>query len=312
MIITLTLNPALDKTLVLSELTVGKVNRVKSIRRDAGGKGLLVSKTIGALGKESMALGVVGGATGQFILSQLDELGIANDLVEVNTETRTNLKIIDNQNKSLTEINEPGAPLHNMVIEDVLYTLKSHVMKDDVVILAGSLPEGCKDDIYANIIIHCKKVGAKVYLDSEGEPLRLGIEQKPYMIKPNKFELSSLCGCDPEDDIALLTYAKKLVKEGIPKVLLSLGALGAIYISDDFVLRAHGLDVPVVGRSGAGDALTAGMVMAEEEGKSPEECLRFAMACASAKIMVAGTQPPEAETVEQLLPKVEIFDMQNI
>ncbi len=311
MIITLTLNPALDKTLVLSELEVGKVNRVKSIRRDAGGKGLLVSKTIGSLGKESMAIGVVGGTIGQFILSQLDSLGIANDLVEVNTETRTNLKIIDNKNKSFTEINEPGAPLHNMVIEEVFYTLKSHVVKGDRVVLAGSLPEGCRDDIYAQIINHCNSVGAKVYLDAEGEPLRLGIEQKPYMIKPNKFELSSLCGCDPEDDIALLAYAKQLVKNGVPNVLLSLGALGAIFVSKDFVLRAHGLEVPVVGRSGAGDALTAGMVMAEEEGKSPEECLRFAIACASAKIMVAGTQPPEAETVEQLLPQVKIFNMQS-
>ncbi|NLJ65515.1 MAG: 1-phosphofructokinase [Christensenellaceae bacterium] len=312
MIITLTLNTALDKTLVMDELHVGKVNRVKSIRRDAGGKGLLVSKTLSALGSESVALGIVGGSIGHFILSQLDELGIANDLVEVNMETRTNLKIIDNKNGTYTEINEPGALLHNMVIEEVFYTLQSHVRQGDSVVLAGSLPEGCREDIYADMISHCKAEGAKVYLDTEGEPLRLGIARKPFMIKPNKFELASLCSCDPEDDIALLAEAKRLVSTGIEYVLLSLGALGAIFVSKDFTLRARGLSVPVVGRSGAGDAMTAAMVMSMEKGLSPEECLRFAVASASAKIMVAGTQPPEIETVEELLPKVVITDMKGL
>lgn len=311
MIITVTLNPALDKTLVLAEFHPGMVNRVKSIRRDAGGKGLLVSKTIEALGGESVAISIVGGATGQFIRGQLDEMGIQNDLVEVNTETRTNLKIIDNTKKTYTEINEPGAPVHEMVVEEAVYALESHMRKGDAVVLAGSLPEGCKPGIYADIIEVCKAAGARVYLDCDGEAFKLGVASKPHLIKPNKYELAELCGCDPEDDIACMQEAKQLVAQGVGSVLLSLGAYGALYVSENFCLRGQGIKVPVIGRSGAGDAMTAAMVLGEEKGMPPEERLRYAIASASAKIMVAGTQPPERETVEEMLPKVIVTNMKG-
>ena len=311
MIITVTLNPALDKTLVLAEFHPGMVNRVKSIRRDAGGKGLLVSKTIEALGGESIAISIVGGATGQFIRGQLDEMGIQNDLVEVNTGTRTNLKIIDNTKKTYTEINEPGAPVHEMVVEEAVYALESHMRKGDAVVLAGSLPEGCKPGIYADIIEVCKAAGARVYLDCDGEAFKLGVAAKPHLIKPNKYELAELCGCDPEDDIACMQEAKQLVAQGVGSVLLSLGAYGALYVSENFCLRGQGIKVPVIGRSGAGDAMTAAMVLGEEKGMPPEERLRYAIASASAKIMVAGTQPPERETVEEMLPKVIVTNMKG-
>lgn len=311
MIITVTLNPALDRTLVLAEFHPGMVNRVKSIRRDAGGKGLLVSKTIEALGGESVAISIVGGATGQFIRGQLDEMGIQNDLVEVNTETRTNLKIIDNTKKTYTEINEPGAPVHEMVVEEAVYALESHMRKGDAVVLAGSLPEGCKPGIYADIIQVCKAAGARVYLDCDGEAFKLGVAAKPHLIKPNKYELAELCGCDPEDDIACMQEAKQLVAQGVGSVLLSLGAYGALYVSENFCLRGQGIKVPVIGRSGAGDAMTAAMVLGEEKGMPPEERLRYAIASASAKIMVAGTQPPERETVEEMLPKVVVTNMKG-
>lgn len=309
MIITVTLNPALDKTLVLSEFHPGMVNRVKSIRRDAGGKGLLVSKTIMALGGESVAIAIVGGATGQYIRGQLDELGVEHDLVEVNAETRTNLKIIDNQSKIYTEVNEPGAAVSDMAVDEVIYTLQSRVRKGDKVVLAGSLPEGCRREIYAELIAYCKQIGADASLDCDGEALRLGVEAKPHLIKPNKFELAELCGCDPEDDIACLQEAKRLVASGVESVLLSLGAYGAIYVGENFCLRAQGLKVPVVGRSGAGDAMTAAMVLGEEKDWAPDERLRYAIASSAAKIMMAGTQPPERESVEELLPKVNVTEM---
>lgn len=309
MIITVTLNPALDKTLVLSEFHPGMVNRVKSIRRDAGGKGLLVSKTIGALGGDSVAIAIVGGATGQYIRAQLDEMGVAHDLVEVNAETRTNLKIIDTLNKTYTEINEPGAVVHDMVVDEVIYALQSHARRGDRVVLAGSLPEGCRADVYADLISYCEEIGADAYLDCDGKALQLGVNAKPHLIKPNKYELAELCGCDPEDDIACLQEARRLVAEGVGSVLLSLGAYGAIYVGENFCLRAQGLKVPVVGRSGAGDAMTAAMVLGEAKGMPPRERLRYAIASSTAKIMVAGTQPPEKETVEELLPKVNVTDM---
>lgn len=309
MIITLTLNPALDKTLVLNEFVPGQVNRVQSLRRDAGGKGLLVSKTIEALGGQSVALGIVGGATGQFIRDQLDALGIHHDLVEVNSETRTNLKLIDNLNHTYTEINEAGAPVHAMVIDEVVYALKSYVRKGDIVVLAGSLPEGCDKGLYAGIIQTVHELEAKAYLDCDGEALRLGVAARPDLIKPNKTELAQLCNIEKEDDIALFEEAKRLVKGGAGQVLLSLGAYGAIYMSPKFCLRAQGLKVPVVGRSGAGDAMMGALVLAEERGLDPHDRLRYAVAAASAKIMIAGTQPPEKDTVDELCARVVITDI---
>lgn len=309
MIITVTMNPALDKTLVLNEFHPGMVNRVKSLRRDAGGKGLLVSKTIDALDGDSVALGIVGGSIGHFIRSQLNDIGIEHDFVEVDAETRTNLKIVDNASQTYTEINEPGAPVHKMTIEEVMFTLEGRVEKDDLVIFAGSLPEGAGPETYHDMIAYCHERGARCYLDCEGAALAAGIQAKPEMIKPNKYELSALCGCDPEDDIACLEEAKRLVREGVESVLLSLGSYGAIYLSEHFCLRAQGLKVPVIGRSGAGDAMTAAMALGEQRGLSPEDRLRFAVAAASAKIMIAGTQPPEKETVEELMPKVVITEL---
>ena len=311
MIITVSLNPALDKTLVLSELQTGKVNRVKAIRRDAGGRGLSVSKTVNALGGESVALCIIGGATGMFIRTQLDNLGIENDTVEVQSETRTNLMIVDNFNKTHTEILEPGAPVHQMAVDEILFALRSRARAGDIIVLAGTLPEGCKPDIYNDVIRYAKTIGASTYLDSDSETLALAVNEKPDLIKPNKYEMAALCDCDPEDDIAVLEAARKLVRNGVGSVLLSLGAYGAIYVSNGFCLRGLGLKVPVIGRSGAGDSMLAAMALGEERGLSPKERLRFAIAAASAKITMAGTQPPEAETVEEFLHEVVVTDMLN-
>ncbi|MDD2430029.1 MAG: 1-phosphofructokinase family hexose kinase [Eubacteriales bacterium] len=311
MIITVTLNPALDKTLVLSELQLGKVNRVKAIRRDAGGRGLSVSKTVNALGGESVALCIIGGATGTYIRTQLDSLGIEHDMVEIGSETRTNLMIVDNLNKTHTEILEPGAPIHQMALDEILFALRSRARAGDIIVLAGTLPEGCKPDVYNDIIRFAKSIDALTYLDSDSETLALALSEKPDLIKPNKSEMAALCNCDPEDDIAILQEVKKLVKNGVGSVLLSLGPYGAIYVSDSFCLRAQGLKVPVIGRSGAGDAMMAAMALGEERGMSPKDRLKLAIAAASAKITMAGTQPPEAETVEEFLKEVVVTDMLN-
>ena len=128
-------------------------------------------------------------------------------------------------------------------------------------------------------------------------------------MKPNRFELANLCGCEPDDEIACVDGAMRLVADGIEHVMLSLGAYGAIYLGKDFALRAAGLKVPVVGRSGAGDAMMAALVLGLIRGLNPEDRLRYAVAAASAKIMVPGTQPPEEQQVQALLDKVIVKSM---
>ena len=185
MIITVTLNPALDKTIEIDEFKIGSVNRIVSTRVDAGGKGINVSKVIKELQQESLALGFLGGSSGNHIKSYLDDLNINNDFILVKGETRTNIKIIDRVNNKHTDINENGPSL---VLEDIT-RIKEKIMKyckqDSLVVLSGSVPSEVQGDIYSEIIKDIKSKGGKVILDADGELLIAGIKAGPYMVKPN-------------------------------------------------------------------------------------------------------------------------------
>ena len=148
MIYTVTLTPALDKTVVIPNFTVDHVNRIRTVRLDPGGKGINVSKVLKALGMESVATGILGGGTGRFILDRLDEMQIAHDFVTVPEETRTNLKVIDDVRNTHTDINEPGAPADPAVLERVLSGLLSSVRPGDRVVLAGKAPAGAPDTLF--------------------------------------------------------------------------------------------------------------------------------------------------------------------
>lgn len=311
MIITLTLNPALDKTLVLDSLAVGRVNRVSTMRSDPGGKGLVVAKTLNALGEDVLAIGIIGGETGANIARMLEQSGIRYDFVNSEVDTRVNIKLVDLSENSYTEINEPGNPIPLSCVEEATEKMLSKVKEGDIVVLSGSIPEGCPHDCYARLVPFIHDKGAKVYIDCDGKSLEAAANTDADFLKPNKFELAKLCNCDPEDDIACLQHARRLVKNGIKSILLSLGSYGAIYVDKERTIRALGLKVPIVGRSGAGDALVAGMARGELLGLSIEDRLRLAVASAAAKIMVAGSQAPERETAEMLIPKVVLSPLEK-
>lgn len=304
MIYTVTLNPAVDKTLEISGLSLGSVNRTDSNRTDAGGKGINVSKVIKTLGGESIAMGIVGGSTGSMIEQYMAKLGIKTDFVHVDADTRTNIKIIDTENHVNTDINEQGNPVGTQAVDEAEQKLRSVLKAGDTVVLAGSVPRGCPADIYAKLVRLCNSYDALTILDVDGALLKEGLNAKPFLIKPNIDELSRICGKTLKTPADAAAVAKKLISGGIPRVVVSLGGDGALFCDENNAYHAHGLKVTVRSTVGAGDSMVAALCMAIERGYDDFETIKLAVATSAANVTCSGTQPAEFEVIQSLINKV--------
>lgn len=278
------------------------------MRTDPGGKGINVSKVISKLGKKSIATGILGGSTGRSIQTALESLGVESAFWFVGGETRTNLKVVDPVCHTNTDLNEPGLTVTEEVLDELLQNLKGRLKSEDLVVLSGSLPKGAPKDTYRTWISECKKTGAKVILDADGELLEAGIQASPYLIKPNHHELGGLLGRDLGTPEEIAQAAKELMETyGIEKVVVSMGGDGALYVTGDETIRAEGLKVPVGSTVGAGDSVVAALAVAEEAGMKLDEAVRLSTATGAANVMCNGTQAAEYETVEQLMPEVVFY-----
>ena len=300
MIYTVTLNPALDKTVEIPGMALDTVNRITEMRTDPGGKGINVSKVIAKLGGESCAVGILGGGSGKM----LEKLLEGEPFRFVEGQSRTNLKIIDREGHTNTDINEPGLTVTAAELDALLRELLAELRPGDIVVLAGSLPKGAPQDTYRSWTAACKKAGARVFLDADGALLAEGIKAAPHLIKPNDGELSRLAGKKLETLEELTAEGRKLLERGIERVVISLGGRGALYLRKGSTIYAEGLRVPVGSTVGAGDSVVAALAYAEAQGLSEEEAVRLSTAAGAANVMCSGTQAAEREAVEALLPKV--------
>ncbi len=303
MIYTVTLNPAIDKTVQIDNLQTGEVNRVLKVRQDPGGKGINVSKVIASLGGESVAMGLLAGRSGQYIDEALQESGIATDFLYVEGETRTNLKIIDAVKGENTDINEPGITVSADQTEALLHRLLHRLQKDDYVVLAGSLPKGAPVDLYADWIRRIQEKGARVILDADKEALREGIKANPYMIKPNDRELEMYFDSPMDTMERVIDAGKKLHHEGISNVVISLGGDGALFVQNGRVYHGQGISVPVGSTVGAGDSMVAALCFGMAQGMGQEDVMKLALATSAANVMCDGSQPAEYSVIEELLPR---------
>lgn len=304
MIYTVTLNPALDKTVEIPGMALDTVNRITEMRTDPGGKGINVSKVIAKLGGESRAVGILGGESGRTLEKLLEGEPFATRFRFVEGQTRTNLKIIDREGHTNTDINEPGLTVTAAELDALLRELLAELRPGDIVVLAGSLPKGAPQDTYRTWTAACKKAGARVFLDADGALLAEGLKAAPYLIKPNDGELSRLAGKKLETLEELTAEGRKLLERGIERVVISLGGRGALYLRKGSTIYAEGLRVPVGSTVGAGDSVVAALAYAEAQGLSEEEAVRLSTAAGAANVMCSGTQAAEREAVEALLPKV--------
>lgn len=306
MIYTVTLNPAIDKTVVIENLHVGGVNRVASVRTDAGGKGINVSKCLKNLGESSVAVMILAGQTGKRLSTMLENMKIPMLRIHTEGENRTNLKIIDPVKKENTDINESGPVIDSKTLETLKNKLGKSVGKGDIVVLSGSLPKGTRKDLYGEWIQYFRAHGASVYLDADGETMVAGLAAVPYMVKPNHEELAAMLGKESLSLEEMVREGIRLHETGIAEVVISLGGDGALFISGDGVFRAKGLRVPVKSTVGAGDSMVAAMVCGHARKLSREEKIRLSVAMGAASVMQDGSQPPAAELVWELAKQVVV------
>ena len=306
MIYTVTLNPALDKTVTVPGLTVDEVNRIVEVREDPGGKGINVSKVIAKLGGKSCALALLGGTVGEKIKGMLERDGIDVWAFEVQGETRTNLKVVDPKHDTHTDINEPGPEITIATLDEMLEALVASISRGDIVVLSGSLPKGAPVATYAAWTRACAEAGAKVFLDADGSALSHGLGARPYLAKPNDAELSRLCGRELNDVDDIAEEALRIVNGGVGRVVVSMGGAGAVIADENHVLLARSPKVPVGSTVGAGDSVVAALAYAEEQGMGLADAARLAMATGAANVMQSGTQAAERAQVDALLDRVSI------
>lgn len=309
MIITVTLNPALDKTVIMPGFAINTVNRVQSVRLDPGGKGINVSKSIHALGGQTLAISVLGGASGGYIKTALDTMEIPNEMVLSPETTRTNLKIVDPILHTNTDINESGCALPEQVLQQVWEKISAAVQSGDTVVFAGKNPPGMADDLLAHWIKELQTMGVKVCVDTVGDPMRLALAQKPAIIKPNKQELSELMGREIRSDEDILAAAGELVDRGVGLVAVSMGGDGAVFVTKEQRLRGYSPKVSVASTVGAGDAMMAALAHYSAAGCSLEETARRAIAVATATVTYSGSEPAELEAILPLIDQVKIVTM---
>jgi 1-phosphofructokinase family hexose kinase len=309
MIYTVTLNPALDKEYKVPQIVFDDIMRMDSMRIDFGGKGFNVSRMLKSLGAENVALGFVGGHTGDVITAGLESLGIAVDLSHIQGETRTNISIVDQAEHHYVKLNESGPAVSAAEVDALLRKIDSLVKADDFWVLAGSLPTGVPDDIYARIIHKINQAGAYAVLDTSGLPLQIGVAQKPFLIKPNVHELSALMDVAVQETRALPALAAELHAQGIPIVLVSLGDQGAFLSDAQGCWAGQTPRIAAQNPIGAGDAMVAGMVWRLAEGDAPQAALPWAMACGTAAASLPGTGMPSPALVKEYYEAITIEEL---
>jgi 1-phosphofructokinase len=296
----------MDKTVILDELKIGETNRVKDSRTDPGGKGINVSRVLRTLGQSSLAMGFVSGSVGRFVEASLNELGILDDFIHTPGQTRTNLAITDDKTNSTTVINEKGPETDPQYAYQLKRRLEGHCQPGTWVVCAGSAPPGIDKGIYAELLQLVKKCNAHTVLDADGELLRRGIEAKPYMIKPNRVELEGLVGRPMRGQADILSAAKDLRAKGVSVVLVSMGADGAIIVSDEGAWKSIPPRIEAESTVGAGDSMIAGVIFGLVRHKKFEEALRIGTAAGAATASTRGTQLGKRADIDRLLAQVVV------
>lgn len=306
MILTVTLNAAIDKRYVVEGYQVGQVNRVKECSYVPGGKGLNVSKPAAIYGAEVVATGFVGGHAGNYIEDSLKPFGIKSEFYHVEAESRSCINIWDEINHVQTEFLEPGFTLTEKEFEGFEEKFCTLVTDAKVVAMSGSVPKGLDGTAYQRLVKIGKKAGKQVILDTSGKLLEMGIQASPTLIKPNIDEIRMLTGKTCNDIAEIIDAAKEMHKNGVKIVAVSLGADGSLAVGEEGTFRAEVPKIDAVNTVGCGDSMIAGFAVGMEEGLSLPEMLKKASAISAAAAMREETGFFVMQDMEKLLPEIKI------
>ena len=313
MILTVTLNAAIDRTVAVPNFRLGRRHRAVESRTVAGGKGVNVARALNLLGRPVIAAGFVGGPTGTRVLEQLQEESVLTDFTRIAAETRINLAVIDPTSGEQTEINERGPAVSPEEVKKLFDRIAYLAGGARICVLAGSVPPGAGDDLYALLIDDLTRRGIFVVLDAEGEAMLAGVRAGASMVTPNETEAEELVGQEFADRSDLAQGLLELVRLGAGEAAITRpdGCVAAVGEGNSRrLLEVHTEPLEPVSTVGSGDAFVAGYVAARYEGRSPEECLAYGVACGAESTQHFGAGTVDRNQVERLLGEVSVHDLE--
>ncbi|MDR3645683.1 MAG: 1-phosphofructokinase [Clostridia bacterium] len=305
-VVTVTLNPCVDKTAVIDRLMPYELNRVRESRVDPAGKGINVAHILQSAGVDVLACGFIAGQQGEYILEATRKEDIPTDFLKVAGETRVNLKLLDASVQKITEINEPGFFVPAESVDLFLSRFDSLTKGVSLVVLSGSLPPGVPDTVYRDCIRIARGNGARAILDADGGAFARGVEARPFAVKPNTRELERLVGRSLDSLPAVYTAACGLIEKGTKLVIVSMGGDGALIMDENQAFRAQPWAVEVKSPTGAGDSMVAALAFALLRGMPLESVARLSTAAGSFTASLPGTTLCRMEDAARFAEKVKI------
>jgi 1-phosphofructokinase/tagatose 6-phosphate kinase len=315
MIITVTPNAALDRSLTVPTLQLGQRHRASDVLTLAGGKGINVARALKRLDHPVVATGLAGGRTGTRIVEQLTEESILNDFVRIRQESRTSTLVVDPTSGTQTEINEWGPKVTETELEMLLDKVRYLSRSAEAVMFAGSLPRGVADGFYADAVRELNRRGVRVALDTEGEPLRLGLEAEPWLVSPNQHEAEQLVGQELLDEEDFLMALDTIAEMGARNVHITLENGCFALVREERQVRRYRAVTPrlePVSVVGAGDAFLAQWLNAVLDDASAEDALRLASAAGAASVLEVGAGRFDPAEARRLLPSVEVHELSHV
>jgi len=306
MIITLTPNPSVDRTLHVPQLRFNEVLRAHDVRVDWGGKGFNVSRALRILNEETLALAWVGGGTGRMMQHGLNQLGIKTDFVWVEEETRINTVAQEDSGEWYIRLNEPGPHIPEDAIQSLLAKAEAYASKKDIWVAAGSLPQDVPADFYSQLIHLLKTKGVRVFFDANGEALRAGLSDPPFLVNPDISETEDFVGFSIHNYDDAKRAVLPFLRLGVEYVALSIDGLGLLLASQQEMMLATPPKVSIRNVTGAGDALMAGMAYGFARGMDLREIARLGAAFSAVAVTTVSLASVKNSDVEAMLPRVEV------
>lgn len=312
MILTVTLNAAIDRTLAVPNFRLGRRHRAVEQRTTAGGKGVNIARALKLLGQPVIATGLAGGPTGTRIIERLAEESILNDFTRIGEESRTNTAVIDPTSGEQTEINERGPRVAEQEVEQFIEKLLYLAQGAELCVIAGSIPHEVDPGIYARLIGELRRLDVVTVLDTYGEPLRAALRAEPDVVSPNVAEAEGVVGHEFNDDQDRLQGLRGLVELGAREAIMTqpdgcLALAGPPGERRPYQVAIEPLE-PVAG-VGSGDAFLAGYVAARYAGREPRDCLAYGVACGAQSTQHFGAGTLDRREVERLLGRVEVREL---
>ncbi len=277
MIATVTLNPAMDKVIFLSELDRARINRAKKLTALPGGKGVNVALMLNKLGHEVIALGLLGGFIGEFIETSLERAGVFIAFQHVAEQSRSNFIVVDDSDE-ITQVLEPGPLVTDDEVDRFLSTYDRTISECSMVVIGGTVPPGCPPDIYKELILRAKKKGLSTALNAYGEPFERGVEAAPDIVKPDTRFISELLGQDRSTAFGRRNISEKLLGMGVKTVIIAHGRLDHQVQSVDDIFDLKVSSDVVVNTVTSGDAFLAGLIDGFDRDLGLREASRWAAA----------------------------------